>query len=94
LIDDRAGNGALWHAGPALHRVARALDFRVTHAIQPPGSPLEAVVMEHELREDARLYVRGFDFDLQDADYRENTLRALTVLKAPKDLIERVRNVR
>lgn len=92
LLVDRATDGSVWHAGPALHRVASVSEISLGG---PPTSrsPIEALIAERELHAQAREALVGVQ-DLGSAADRASTIEALTVLGAPTDLIERVRDTR
>ncbi len=93
LIVDQATEGSIWHAGPGLHQVS-SLALLSTTPVPRPRNPLEALIFERMIRESARTALESFDGDLRDADARASTIELLTLLGAPKDLVERVRATR
>lgn len=64
-----------------------------TTPVPRPRNPLEAI-FERTIRERARAALESFDGDLRSADTRAVTIELLTLLGAPKDLVERVRATR
>lgn len=91
LIVDQSTEASIWHAGPALHQVSSLIS---TTPVPRARNPLEALIFERTIRESARTTLESFDGDLRDADTRADTIELLTLLGAPKDLVERVRATR